>query len=101
MVTALGYKGLADVEREFYIPETKDRGDYVLKEDGQKRVGIEAKSVKHELTDGDAGQLVQYCRVVGIEWAVVSKGPMWWVYQQCVQLPLEALVVQLIDVDGW
>src|SRR5260370_31697620 len=101
MVTALGYKGLADVEREFYIPETKDRVDYVLKVDGQKRVAIEAKSVKHELTDGDAGQLVQYCSVVGIELAVVTNGPHWWLYHQFAQLPLHEKLVFTIDLVAW
>ncbi len=101
MVSALGYNGLAEVQREFYVTETKDRLDYVLKVDGQKRMAIEAKSLGHDLTDADAGQLVQYCSVVGIEWAVVTNARQWWLYHQFAQVPLQEKLVFTLDLVAW
>lgn len=101
LVTALGYTGFAEVAREVFIKDTKDFLDYVLRVQGEPRVGVEAKAIDHGLTDGDAGQLIQYCSVVGIEWAVLSNARQWWLYHQFAQAPLQGKLVFKLDLASW
>jgi hypothetical protein len=101
LIGALGYSGFANVSREVYVKDTKDRLDYVLRVDGTPRVGVEAKAIDHGLTDGDAGQLIQYCSVLGIEWAVLTNARQWWLYHQFAQAPLQGKLVFKLDLSGW
>ncbi len=48
--------------------------------DGAPRVAIEAKAVGLPLSEANAAQVVQYCAVLGTEWAVVTNGREWRLY---------------------
>lgn len=72
LVFALGYSAYGEVQREVYIKDTKDFIDYALRVDGSQRIAVEAKRLGHNLNEGDAGQLIQYCAILGIEWAVLT-----------------------------
>jgi len=101
LVAALGYSGFADVARELLLKDTKERLDYLLRIDGLPRVGIEAKAIGQELTDSDAAQVIQYCSILGIEWAVVTNARQWWLYHQFAQAPLQGKLVFKLDLAGW
>jgi len=64
---ALGYTALDEMQREVYVKDTKDFIDYTLSIKGSQRIAVEAKRLSHKLAEGDAGQLIQYCAILGIE----------------------------------
>src|SRR3954451_6555920 len=70
-IDALGYRGLADITREYYVKNSQEFIDYVLRSNSEPILAIEAKSLHTELTDKAGAQLVQYCAVEGIEWCAL------------------------------
>jgi len=101
LIRALGYRGIADVEREVYLKDTKEFLDYVLKIDGQPRIAVEAKPIGKSVSDGDAAQVIQYCSILGIEWAVVTNAREWRLYHQFAQSDLAGKLLFNLDLAGW
>ena len=101
LLRALGYKGMADIEREVYAKDTKEYLDYVLKIGGQPRIAVEAKAISRSLTDADAAQVIQYCSILGIEWAVVTNAREWRLYHQFAQSDLAGKLLFNLDLVGW
>src|SRR5262249_34043168 len=65
------------------------------------RLAIEAKPIHHSLTDGDAGQLIQYCSILGIEWAAVTNGVQFWLYHQFATTALAGKLVFKLNLAAW
>jgi Type I restriction enzyme R protein N terminus (HSDR_N) len=101
LLGALGYKGIATIEREVYAKDTKEFLDYVLKIGGQPRIAVEAKAIGKALTDADAAQVIQYCSILGIEWAVVTNAREWRLYHQFAQSDLAGKLLFDLDLVGW
>ena len=101
ILRALGYRGVQDIRREVRVRESRELVDYVLSVGSQPRVGVEAKAIGLPLTDSDAGQVVQYCSILGIEWAVVTNAQEWWLYHQFAQAPLSGKLVFRLNLVGW
>src|SRR5947209_8405203 len=74
LIKALGWQGIGVVTREYYVRNSQEFIDYVLRGPSGNLVAIETKKLQVELTDKHAAQLVQYCAVDGIEWAVLTNG---------------------------
>lgn len=74
LILALGWQGIGTVTREYYVRNSQEFIDYVLKGTSGPLVAIETKAVQVELADKHAAQLIQYCAVEGIEWAVLTNG---------------------------
>lgn len=101
LLRAMGYSGYQDVQREVFLKETKDKLDYVLSVKGEPRVAVEAKAIDVPLTDADAGQVVKYCSILGIQWAVVTNAQDWWLYHQFAQTSLAGKLVFKFSLVGW
>jgi hypothetical protein len=101
LLRALGYEAIGDIQREVYVKDTKEFLDYVLQIDGQARIGVEAKALKQSLTDADAGQVIQYCSILGIEWSIVTNGREWRVYHQFAKTDLAGKLLFNLDLAGW
>ena len=101
ILRAVGYIGIADIEREVYAKDTKEFLDYVLKIGGQPRIAVEAKALGKMLTDSDAAQVIQYCSILGIEWAVVTNAREWRLYHQFAQSDLAGKLLFNLDLVGW
>lgn len=101
LLRALGYKDIADLQHEYYIKDTKDFLDYVLLVEGKPRIAVEAKALGRNLTDGDAGQVIQYCSILGIEWAVVTNVREWRLYHQFAEADLAGKLLFKLDLVGW
>lgn len=101
LLRALGYKGIAEIEREVYAKDTREYLDYVLKIGGQPRIAVEAKAISRALTDADAAQVIQYCSILGIEWAVVTNAREWRLYHQFAQSDLAGKLLFNLDLVGW
>ena len=96
----LGYVGVRDIRREVAIPATREFVDYELLIDGQPLALVEAKAVRHSITDQDAGQCVQYASVLGVPWCLITNGAVWQIYYAYAVGPLAAKKVAQVRVDG-
>lgn len=76
----LGYRDVIDIRQEVPIPATKESLDYELRVDGQPRVIVEAKALRHEITSQHAGQCVQYAAVLGVRWCLITNARTWEMY---------------------
>ncbi|MBA2633953.1 MAG: type I restriction enzyme HsdR N-terminal domain-containing protein [Chloroflexi bacterium] len=101
LLRALGYKAIGDLQHEFYVKDTKEYLDYMLLVNGKPRIAVEAKALGKNLTDGDAGQVIQYCSILGIEWAVVTNVREWRLYHQFAQADLAGKLLFNLDLVGW
>lgn len=101
LLRALGYKEIGDLQHEFYVKDTKEYLDYMLLVNDQPRIAVEAKALGKNLTDADAGQVIQYCSILGIEWAVVTNVREWRLYHQFAQADLAGKLLFNLDLIGW
>src|SRR5579872_4950100 len=97
-IEALGYQGLSEVTREYYVKNSQEFIDYVLRANGEPILAVEAKSLQTELTDKAAAQLVQYCAVEGIEWCALTNGWDLRLYNQYLKGALEAKLILKLDL---
>lgn len=75
IITALGWEGIGVVTREYYVRNSQEFIDYVMRgPEGRLLLAIEAKPLRTDLSDKHAAQLIQYCAVEGIEWAALTNG---------------------------
>ncbi len=100
-IDALGYRGLADITREYYVKNSQEFVDYVLKSGDRLLVAVEAKALQHDLTDKAAAQLVQYCAIEGIEWCVLTNGRELRLYNQYLRGALEAKLLFKLDLMAY
>jgi hypothetical protein len=101
ILRALGWTALGEIQREVYVRDTKEFIDYTLSVNGQPRIAVEAKRLSFKLNEAAAGQLIQYCAILGIEWAVLTNGAEWRVYHQFAQVPLAEKLLFRLDLAGW
>jgi len=74
IISALGWTGIAVVTREYYVKNSQEFIDYVMRGPTGLLLAIESKALQADLTDKAAAQLIQYCSVEGIEWAALTNG---------------------------
>src|SRR5690606_27868653 len=84
----LGYKSVPDLRREVPVPATKESLDYQLSVDGRPQVIVEAKALRHSITDQHAAQCVQYASILGIRWCLITNGTAWALYDAHAKGPL-------------
>jgi hypothetical protein len=58
LLTILGYVGVNDLRREVPIPASREFVDYVLRVGDRPFVVVEAKALRHVITDQDAAQCI-------------------------------------------
>lgn len=74
IIAALGWEGIGVVTREYYVRNSQEFIDYVMRGPEGLLLAIEAKPLRTDLSDKHAAQLIQYCAVEGIEWAALMNG---------------------------
>ena len=80
LLRLLGFADGKHLRREVTVPATKEFLDYELLVDGQPEVIVEAKAVRHSLSDRHAAQCVQYASVLGVRWCLITNGLAWALY---------------------
>ncbi len=100
-IGALGYEGLAEVVREYYVKNSQEFIDYVLRINGEPVLAIEAKALQTELTDKHAAQLVQYCSIEGIEWSVLTNARVLWLFNTYLKGDQNQKLVVKLDLLGF
>lgn len=94
----LGYDKFSEVTAELMV-----RGQYVdlaIKLNGSVKFLIELKSPKTVLKKPHLKQAVGYATAKGVEWAVLSNGPIWQVYHVSFKKPIDvqlAFEINLLD----
>lgn len=74
IISALGWKGIGVVTREYHVKNSGEFIDYVMSGTKGPLLAVEAKALHVGLTEKNAAQLVQYCSIEGIEWAALTNG---------------------------
>ena len=99
ILDALGYRSLGEIRREVRLPDSGHVVDYLLTA-GSVRVVVEAKALRSGLGPRDASQLVGYCAMDGVRWALLTDGIHWGVFD--VELPgnWQAKRVAVVDVES-
>lgn len=73
--------------------------DYELLPTTSQKWFLEAKKLDHALADGEAAQAVNYANNKGAEWAVLTNGRKWYIYNAHLPKPLsEKRVFQIDDL---
>ena len=99
ILDALGYRSLGAIRREVRLPDSGHVVDYLLTA-GSVRVVVEAKALRSGLGARDASQLVGYCAMDGVRWALLTDGIRWEVFD--VELPgnWQARRVAVVDIEA-
>lgn len=88
LLRILGYEGVKHLRREVPVPATKEFIDYALLIDGDLRALVEAKALRHSLSDQHIAQCVQYASILGVRWCLITNGDTWVVYDSHAKGPL-------------
>jgi hypothetical protein len=100
-VHALGFAGLEEIVREYYVKNSQEFIDYVLRVNGTPVLAIEAKPVQTDLTDKHAAQVIQYCAIEGIEWCVLTNARALWLFNTYLKGDQNQKLVVKIDLLGF
>jgi hypothetical protein len=100
VLTILGYRSITDLRREVPVAATKESVDYELSAGGQPQAIVEAKALRHAITDQHAAQCVQYASILGVRWCLISNGVSWMVYDAHAKGALAAKHVAQVRLDG-
>ena len=100
LLRLLGFADVKHLRREVTVPATKEFLDYELLVDGQPEVIVEAKAVRHSLSDRHAAQCVQYASVLGVRWCLITNGLAWALYDAHATGPLREKRVAEVRLDG-
>lgn len=100
-ITALGYEGLEDVVREYYVKNSQEFIDYVLRAGGEPVLAIEAKPLQTDLTDKHAAQLIQYGAVEGLEWCALTNARALWLFNTYLKGDQQQKLVVKLDLLGF
>jgi hypothetical protein len=100
-IAALGYEGLEDVVREYYVKNSQEFIDDVLRVAGRPALAIEAKPLQTDLTDKHAAQLIHYCSVEGIEWCALTNARSLWLFNTYLKGDQNQKLVVKLDLLGF
>ena len=100
VLAILGYRAVEDIRREVPVSATREFIDYELSAGGQPQAIVEAKAIRHAITDQHIGQCVQYASVLGVRWCLITNGVSWTVYDAHAKGPLAAKRVAEVRLDG-
>jgi hypothetical protein len=70
----------------------------LLRVDTSTQVAVEAKSLRSDLTDANAAQLVKYAAIEGVEWCVLTNGRELHIYNQYLKGGVQDKLVLKLDL---
>lgn len=100
VLAILGYRAVDDIRREVAVAATREFIDYELRAGGQPQAIVEAKALKHAITDQHAAQCVQYASILGVRWCLITNGVSWMVYDAHAKGALAAKRVAQVRLDA-
>ena len=99
ILDALGYRSLDEIRREVRLPDSGQFVDYLLTA-GSVRVVVEAKALLSGLGAKDASQLVGYCAMDGVRWALLTDGIRWEIFDVELAGNWQARRVATVDIES-
>lgn len=100
LLHALGY-GPLDIQKRGHDSVAHNFPDYTLLPNKHEKWFLEVKRLDLPLQDGEAAQAVNYANNQGAEWAVLTNGRRWYIYNAHLPKPLtEKRVFQINDLFG-
>jgi predicted type IV restriction endonuclease len=96
LADVFGYDKYSELTRELCIRGTFC--DLATKVDGKFQTIIEVKAIGLDLKDPHIKQAVDYAANQGIEWVVLTNGPIWRVFRVIFGKPIDAELVLDIDI---
>src|ERR1044072_1521505 len=96
LADVFGYDKYSELTRELCIRGTFC--DLATKVDGKFQTIIEVKAIGLDLKDPHIKQAVDYAANQGIEWVVLTNGPLWRVFRVIFGKPIDAELVLDIDI---
>jgi predicted type IV restriction endonuclease len=100
LLAILGYGSVTDLRREVPIPASREFVDYVLRVDEHPYVVVEAKALRHVITDQDAAQCIGYASVLGAPWCLVTNGLSWQLLYAYATGPLASKRIAQVRIDA-
>ncbi|MGI4789250.1 MAG: hypothetical protein ACRYFS_10435, partial [Janthinobacterium lividum] len=98
LLKRLGY-GPLEISKQGHDSVAKNFPDYTLLAGKSQKWFLEAKKLDLNLQDGEAAQAVNYANNQGAEWAVLTNGRKWYIYNAHLPKPLpEKRVLQIDDL---
>jgi len=98
LLKRLGY-GPLEISKQGHDSIAKSFPDYTLLAGKPQKWFLEAKKLDLNLQDGEAAQAVNYANNQGAEWAVLTNGRKWYIYNAHLKKPLpEKRVLQINDL---
>ncbi len=98
LLTTLGY-GPLDIRQRGHDSVANNFPDYTLLPGAPQKWFLEVKKLDLPLQDGEAAQAVNYANNQGAEWAVLTNGRKWYIYNAHLPKPLtEKRVFQIDDL---
>ena len=98
LLKCLGY-GPLEVSKREHDSVTKKFPDYTLLPGKSQKWFLEAKKFDLNLQDGEAEQAVNYANNQGAEWAILTNGRKWYIYNAHLPKALpEKRVMQIDDL---
>ena len=96
---ALGYSSFESVRRGVPIPGNRKELDYLLTA-GDVRVVVEAKALRSNLGAPEAIQIVEYCAVLGVRWALLTNGLRWEIFDCETSGNWESRRVAAVEIES-
>jgi hypothetical protein len=98
LLHTLGY-GPLDIRKRGHDSVANNFPDYTLLPNQAQKWFLEVKKLDLSLQDGEAAQAVNYANNQGAEWAVLTNGRKWYIYNAHLPKPLtEKRVFQIDDL---
>ncbi|MCX7597906.1 MAG: hypothetical protein N2512_03425 [Armatimonadetes bacterium] len=96
----LGWDNINEIEHQY--PVGKGAVDLALVRDGKPHVLVEAKPLGTQFTEAgsEVAQAIHYATDEGVEWAVLTDGARWWVYDPFLKAKNQTKRVLAIDLLG-
>jgi predicted type IV restriction endonuclease len=92
----LGYNKYQEVTQEYRVKG--QYADYAVKVDGDIRFFVEVKAVGTALKPDHLRQVTAYAVNEGVDWAVLTNGPVWQVYHIAFEKPINVELVFEVDL---
>ncbi len=98
LLKRLGYSPLETLKRS-HDGVANNFPDYTILGNKPQKWFLEAKRLDLQLQDGEAAQAVNYANNQGAEWAILTNGRKWYIYNAHLPKPLpEKRVLQIEDL---
>lgn len=94
-----GVGDLEEVQQEYKMHRRDNPVDYALMLMNTPCLFVEAKALEHDLDDRKwANQIMNYANNAGVEWAVITNGDEYRIYNALAKVPIEGKLLRKVRI---